>query len=208
MIGWRIMEGKAILGKYLPPALVDPISDWFKNHRALLKIASARSSKLGDYRPPFKGLPHRISVNHNLNQHEFLITLIHEMAHLLCFEKHGRRAKPHGKEWKLQFSNLYDELKAPDVLPPEVHQAMKLFFNPETTYRKGNAMLKPVLRKYDPHSVLVAVEDVSDGGIFLFNRKLFRKVRKVRTRHQCMCLNNNRMYVFSPQARVLPEQTI
>jgi SprT protein len=46
----------------------------------------ARSSKLGDYRPPQRGLPHRISVNHNLNQHEFLITLIHEMAHLLCWE--------------------------------------------------------------------------------------------------------------------------
>lgn len=200
------MEGKQILSKYLHPACVDSVYDWLNRHHAALKITSARSSKLGDYRPPFKGLPHRISVNNNLNRHEFLITLIHEMAHLSCHEKYGRRAKPHGKEWKLQFRELFYDLKAPDVLPADLQDAMKLFFDPANSYRKGNTILKPVLKKYEPHSALLAVEDVSDGSIFIFNRRAFRKMRRIRTRYQCICLNNNRMYSFSPLAQVLPEE--
>lgn len=200
------MEGKKILSKFLHPACVDAVHDWLNRRHAALKITSARSSKLGDYRPPFKGLPHRISVNHNLNPHEFLITLIHEMAHLSCHEKYGRRAKPHGKEWKQEFRELFYDLKAPDVLPTDVREAMKLFFDPGITYRRGNAILKRVLKKYDPLTALLAVEDVADGNIFIFNRRTFRKVRRIRTRYQCICLNNNRMYSFSPMAQVLPEE--
>jgi predicted SprT family Zn-dependent metalloprotease len=36
------------------------------------------------------------TVNSNLNKYKFLITLIHEISHLVAFEKFGRNIKPHG----------------------------------------------------------------------------------------------------------------
>jgi predicted SprT family Zn-dependent metalloprotease len=35
-----------------------------------------------------------------------LITLIHEISHLVAFEKFGRNIKPHGNEWKYSFQRL------------------------------------------------------------------------------------------------------
>ena len=40
---------------------------------------------------------HRISVNGNLNKYSFLITLIHELAHLLTFTQYKNRVDPHGR---------------------------------------------------------------------------------------------------------------
>jgi hypothetical protein len=34
------------------------------------------------------------------------MTLIHEIAHLVAFEKYGRNIKPHGQEWKHTFQQL------------------------------------------------------------------------------------------------------
>ena len=48
-----------------------------------------------------RGRPHhRISVNENLNPYAFLITLLHEVAHMTTWEKHRlrmRRCRPHGR---------------------------------------------------------------------------------------------------------------
>jgi SprT protein len=205
LIGLCIMEAKTVLSKFLPASCVDKVHDWLKQHHAVLRITRARESKLGDYRPPQRGLPHRISVNNNLNPHEFLITLVHEMAHLLCWEKYGRRAKPHGQEWKLAYKDLLPQICDPAVFPEDIQQALTLYFHPRTSYRKGNEVLKQVLRKYDPASIFIAVEDISEGDRFLYHRRVFRKMHKVRKRFQCLCLNNNRLYSFSPLAQVLPE---
>jgi predicted SprT family Zn-dependent metalloprotease len=50
---------------------------------------------------------HEITVNSNLNKYKFLITLIHEISHLVAFEKFGRNIKPHGNEW-IFFSTVND----------------------------------------------------------------------------------------------------
>ena len=42
----------------------------------------------------------------NLNPYRFLMTLVHEVAHLVAFQKYGRAIKPHGKEWKFTFQTL------------------------------------------------------------------------------------------------------
>ena len=95
-----------VLLKYISPQAVDIIVDWVITHGIHLRITAERSTKLGDFRPNMhKNSGHRITINHNLNQHAFLITLVHEIAHLINWNIHRDTVKPHGAEWK----NIFNE---------------------------------------------------------------------------------------------------
>jgi predicted SprT family Zn-dependent metalloprotease len=37
--------------------------------------------------------------------------LTHELAHLIAFEKYGRRISPHGNEWKKLSENAFESLE-------------------------------------------------------------------------------------------------
>ena len=63
-------------------------------------FTSERNSRYGDYTAPRNGQNHLITVNHNLNKYAFLITLVHEVAHLVTYNNHRHRVSPHGGEWK------------------------------------------------------------------------------------------------------------
>ena len=97
---------KAILQKYIPGKSVELIYEWLREHKIHLKISKKRSSKLGDYRSPHKGKGHLITVNHDLNPYAFLITLVHEIAHMLVWERYRNRVRAHGPEWKDTYRKL------------------------------------------------------------------------------------------------------
>src|SRR5215211_6850240 len=88
------------LQSFLPPDTYDAVLGYLHYYHVHLTVARERKSILGDYRHRIHGKNHRISVNGNLNKYAFLITLLHELAHLLTFEKFGNRVAAHGKEWK------------------------------------------------------------------------------------------------------------
>jgi hypothetical protein len=54
---------------------VPQIAIWIIEFDFKLKITKERSTKLGDYTSPRDGLNHTITINHNLNQYSFFITL-------------------------------------------------------------------------------------------------------------------------------------
>ena len=98
-------QKKQILFQYLPELAIDEIVLLQEKYVFHLKISKPRNSKLGDFRPIGKRNS-RISVNGNLNKYEFLIVLLHEIAHLLVWKNYGLRTKPHGKEWQFEFKLL------------------------------------------------------------------------------------------------------
>ena len=78
--------------------------------RFRLQLKKPRRTKLGDFRPPRRGqLPH-ITVNVDLPPHAFLVTLTHEIAHLLTWNQFGSRVQPHGPEWRNCFAQLLEQL--------------------------------------------------------------------------------------------------
>ncbi|MEC8832566.1 MAG: sprT domain-containing protein, partial [Bacteroidota bacterium] len=77
------------LQKYLPEQAVVPCFELIKTHGVHLKIVSHRVTRHGDYRRLPNGL-HQVTVNASLNKYRFLITLVHEIAHLVAFETYGR----------------------------------------------------------------------------------------------------------------------
>src|SRR5687767_3970324 len=100
------MDKVSLLEKYLPLAAAPIIARWIDYFQCEFKVSRTRNTKYGDYRPPFKNEGHRISVNYNLNSYAFLVTTVHEFAHLLTWNEHKRKAKPHGLEWKNNFKKM------------------------------------------------------------------------------------------------------
>ena len=98
-----------ILQTYLPPGTYEPVMQYLHQYQVHLTVAKERKSILGDYRHRTHGKTHRISVNGNLNVYSFLITLLHELAHLITFEQFGNKVQSHGKEWKYIFGQLLDQ---------------------------------------------------------------------------------------------------
>ena len=122
-----------ILLKYLPQNAVTPCSELIKEFGVHLKIVNERVTRHGDYRRMPNG-QHQITVNATLNQYRFLITLVHEIAHLVAFEKYGRSIKPHGIEWKRTFQQLMVPFIRPEIFP---HKLLPLiarhFKNPKAS---------------------------------------------------------------------------
>jgi len=109
----------AVLKKYLPERAVASCLQLIQQTGVHLKVVNERVTRHGDYRKMPNG-KHQITVNSTLNQYRFLITLVHEIAHLVAFEKYGRDIKPHGKEWKHTFQHLMLPFLRPDVFPSKI----------------------------------------------------------------------------------------
>src|SRR5689334_16864616 len=107
------------LADYLPPHTFEAVALYLKPYKVHLTISRERTSILGDYRHAHHERTHRISVNGNLNAYSFLITLLHELAHLLTFDKFGNRVLSHGKEWKTMFSGLLAQFLKNKVFPAD-----------------------------------------------------------------------------------------
>lgn len=104
----------ATLQKYVPEHAVQSVFELIVAHEVHLKIVNERVTRHGDYRKGVSG-KHEVTVNANLNKYRFLITLIHEIAHLVAFEKYGRYIKPHGDEWKMVFQRLMVPYIRPEI---------------------------------------------------------------------------------------------
>ena len=92
------------LAKYIPEHAVKPVFELIVSNRVHLKIVNERQTRHGDYRKGLSG-KHEITVNSSLNKYKFLMTLIHEIAHLVAFEKFGRQIKPHGENGNILFKD-------------------------------------------------------------------------------------------------------
>jgi len=188
------------LSKYIPKEATAQINTWLNTYNCQLKISKPRQTKLGDYRCPKKGKGHIISINNNLNSYAFLITLTHEIAHMMVWKQHQNKVLPHGSEWKEMFQKLmlnFLHLFPKDVLAP----LAKHLKNPKASSSQDIA-LTTALRTYNPHQI-TTVADIPVGSTFSIpNGKIFIKLKKNRTRYQCRAKHNNRLYLFSPLAEV------
>ena len=205
-----------IFRSYIPDQSVEYILQWFLEHKVRLRISSNRLSKSGDYRPSRQHLPPRISVNNNLNPYDFLITLVHEMAHhdvwrayvmpnQLSFFRSRRQAhpKPHGQEWQHHFRQLMIPLMNTSVFPPDVLYMVENYFRNSNVSTKFGQHLSRVLKKYDKPDGKEFVENLPFDALFrLPDGRIFRKKEKLRKRFRCILVNNNRVYLFSPLALV------
>jgi len=190
---------KSILKQYLPEGAVDPVHKWIVQNRIHLKITRGRKTKLGDYRPPIHHPNHRITVNHNLNRYAFLITFVHELAHLQVFEEYKTRVQPHGAEWKKAYRQMMLVMLKNDIFPEDIKQALSKSIVNAKASSTSELELSRVLLRYDENDGETRVEDLTKNSIFQTqNGMQFKKGEKQRTRYKCLNLQNNRVYLFHP----------
>ncbi len=200
----QVDRNQSILHKYIPEKAVPVISEWIFQFDFKLRIKKSRSSKYGDYRPPIKGENHLITINYDMNKYAFLITLVHEIAHLSNYNKNKDTVKPHGEEWKLHYKLLMQQFLIPDIFPPDVITALKKYMNNPAASSCSDTNLLRVLKKYDVRQHTVLLEEVPTGATFMYNKnRHFIKGAQVRKRFKCKELSSNRLYLFNPLAEVL-----
>jgi SprT protein len=188
------------LQTYLPPATGDAVMAYLHQYKVHLTISKERKSILGDYRHRTHNANHRISVNGNLNQYAFLITLLHELAHLLTFEQYQNRVQAHGREWKMIFGQLLQQFVLHKIFPADIEYELLLSLkNPAASSCAEDGLLR-VLRKYDVKgSNHLLVEELVAGAVFrIKDGRTFRKGEKLRKRFKCIEINTGKIYLFSP----------
>jgi SprT protein len=188
------------LAEFLPPGSFPMVEHYLHLYKVHLTITRSRSTVLGDYRHAVHGKNHRISVNGNLNPYSFLITLLHELAHLLTFQFHGNRVASHGREWKNQFGELLKAFIQAEIFPAIIKESLiKSLHNPAASSCADDDLMR-VLRHFDEKKEgLVFVEELHKGDMFrIKGGRLFRKEEVLRKRIKCTELQTGKAYLFSP----------
>ncbi len=200
----QINRNQSILHKYIPEKAVPTISEWIYKFDFKLRIKKSRTTKYGDYRPPTKGENHLITINYDMNKYAFLITLVHEIAHLSNYIKNKNSVKPHGEEWKLHYKFLMQQFLIPDIFPIDVIIALRKYMNNPAASSCSDINLLRVLKNYDIRKDTILLEELPLGTIFQHNKsRNFIKGEQIRKRYKCQELNTKRMYLFSPLAEVI-----
>jgi hypothetical protein len=197
-----VERNRSILYKYIPEKAVPVITEWIYQYDFKLRIKKSRSSKYGDYRPPAAGMNHQISINHDLNKYAFLITLVHEIAHLTNWNKHRDRVKPHGNEWKEDFKRLMAGFMNSEIFPDDVIYALRSYMSNPAASSCSDSNLLRALKKYDQRDDTVLLEELPKESIFLFSGRAFVKGEQIRKRFRCKEKGTARIYLFDPLAEV------
>lgn len=192
-----------ILKKYLPERAIAPCLELIKSTGVHLKIVNERVTRHGDYRRMPDGR-HQITVNASLNKYRFLLTLIHEIAHLAAFEKYGRQIKPHGVEWKRTFQYLMLPYIRPEIFPEQLLPLLARHFKNPKASSSTDAQLSMALQRFDEqNSDKTYVFEVPLGSVFrIYNGKLYKKGNRRVKRYECVELATGKLYLFQPNAEV------
>jgi SprT protein len=193
------------LEQFLPEGSFEQVAPFFKSHTVHLTVTHERKSILGDYRHPVTGANyHRISINANLNTYSFLITLLHELAHMFTFVHFGYKAAPHGKEWKTQFRHILIPFMGKKFFPADVEKALLAYLHNPAASTCTDAPLFKALYRYDEHKPGFKLVDELDDNRFFETEdgNLYQKIEKLRTRTRCRNIGNGKIYFFQGIAEV------
>lgn len=202
-----------IISRYVPEnALCYCINAW-TTHPFSFKVTRNRKSKVGDYRFNKSTGNHEISVNGNLNRYAFLITYLHEVAHLYHYKNYGNNQPPHGRIWKKIFQELMIPVLQENIFPQDILQQLILHMNNPKSSSQSDPVLAKLLRNYDQdydqdHDQSDSyLEDLAEGESFDLNGRSYIKLKRRRTRSLCEEKKSGRKYLISELTRVIKSKT-
>lgn len=188
--------------EHLPETAIAQCDAMINEHRVVIKVVKKRKTRHGDYKKLLNGT-HQITINTTENKYRFLITLIHEIAHLMAFSQYGRQIKPHGIEWKQTFQSLMLPFLRPQIFPAHLLPILARHFKNPKASSSTDTNLCLALNKFDIPSGKNNVADLPIGSTFkLYNGKIFRRGNKRVKRYECKEVNSGKLYLFQPHAEV------
>tara|TARA_B110000263_G_scaffold226245_1_gene217730 strand:+ start:1075 stop:1668 length:594 start_codon:yes stop_codon:yes gene_type:complete len=186
----------------IPSSSIVIIDSYLLRWKIQIKIVRKRKTKHGDFRRKKDGTC-QITINDSQNKYRFLITLIHELAHFISFEEYGYKIKPHGVEWKRTFKRIMFPLLMPSIFPDHLLSRLaEYLINPKAT-TDSDFLLSLALKKFDIKSDKVFIFELLENSLFILeNGKKFKKGKKRIKRFECIELNTEKTFLFSPHAEV------
>ena len=192
-----------VLSKYLPEEFVSYVVQIIMDSGVRFKIVAPRSTKLGDFKVNSKKNDKpQITVNGDLNPYAFLITTLHELAHLNTHMKYGNNVSPHGKEWKNEFALLLDPVLTENFLPNKLKIILTKSIKNLKASSCSDLHLSRELKKYDTSKNTITLEELEENSIFELNKKIFSKGYLRRTRYLCKEKDSGKSYLVHALAEV------
>lgn len=190
------------LQNYIPQEAIPQVLKLLEHDNLTVKIKNERKTRHGDY----KQLPnkkHQITINANLNNYRFLITLIHEIAHFEAYKEYNKFIKPHGLEWKRTFQHLMLPFLNPNIFPNDLLPLLANHFKNPKASSDTDVKLALALKQFDAPNNKTYVFEVPIGNDFkLYNGKIFKKGNKRVKRYECVEVKTGKLYLFNPNAEV------
>jgi SprT protein len=188
---------------FVPPTSVTLLSKYLRQWEVNLVITRKRVTKHGDFRALHEG-GHQITVNEMPNPYRFLITTLHEIAHLVAYKNFGRTIKPHGKEWKTTYKKIMLPFLTPNIFPVALLEILQSHFRNPKASSDADFKLVMALNKFDPVNEKNYIFELERGEVFeIHNGRRFIRGKKRVKRYECREVDTGRMYLFSPHAQVI-----
>ena len=196
---------KEILSNYIPNKAVEGVLLLLEKHPITIKIVNNRKTKHGDFRK-LKNGNYQITINNSLNEYQFLLTLIHEIAHFATYKKY-RKVKPHGKEWKQVFQHLMLPFLHPEIFSPNMLPHLATYLKNPKASTSSDVKLSLAFKEFDKNSGKNYIFELPTGSIFTFNNKTYKIGNKRRTRYECIELKSYKRYLFNQNTEIEKVET-
>ncbi|MCG1035656.1 SprT-like domain-containing protein [Polaribacter sargassicola] len=186
---------------FIPQKAIPFIQFLIDEHSFDLHIVNQRQTKHGDFRELPNG-KFIITVNNNLNKYQFLLTLVHEIAHHVTHQKFGRKVLPHGKEWKMIFQHLMLPFLRPDIYPKEILPYLANYLKNPKASTDTDVKLSLALKGNAAETGKNFVFQIPLNSFFEFKNVIYKRGNKRRTRIECMNMSNKKIYLFNQNTEV------
>ncbi len=170
------------------------------------KLRKSRLSKVGDFTCRLGKTP-QITINRDLHPYLFLMTYVHEVAHLRVHAVRGFKAEAHGAEWKSTFQALMGPLLGMDIFPEPLLAGLKKHMASPKASSFSDSELTQMFRAFDMRQKsAVLLSHIPEGSVFHLHGKWFKKGKLRRTRVLCHEVKTRRQYLVPADAPVSNSQ--
>ncbi|MGC4022472.1 MAG: transcription elongation protein SprT [Cyclobacteriaceae bacterium] len=186
---------ESLLSQRVPPLAINYCVLLWQESPFDFKLRKNRQTKVGDFTCSTGKAP-QITVNKDLHPFLFLMTYVHEVAHLRVHASHGRKAEAHGHEWKTSFQNLMEPILHEEIFPEPLLSALKKHMSSPKASSYSDSELTQMFRSFDQRErETVLLSHIPEGSIFSLHGRWFKKGKLKRTRVLCSEVKTRRQYL-------------
>jgi len=192
----------SILEKHVPAAALHYCFQLWQRSPFDFKLRKKRISKVGDFICHAGQVP-RITINHDSHPYLFLLTYIHEVAHLVVHQNHGRRVEAHGAEWKKSFRELLTPMMREEIFPKSLLSVLEKHMVDPRASSFSDSKLTHALRQFDEmQKSATLLSEIPEGSVFGLHGRWFKKGPMKRTRVLCREVKTKRNFLVPADAQV------